>query len=218
MREMCILQRARGFSLVEVMAAVVIICVGLLGIAKMQALSLSNDNNSRLRALAAIQAASLAASMHSNREYWAGTTIVGTAASPWTTIINPAANPAVQAGTAGDPAMAALASTYVPDGFQNNACLGNPGPNAKCSNFTNPGQLAAFDLALWANSLSALLPNPTATIQCIDTVAVTLPTSCTIQISWSENAVAVTQQQAQYQEANAPLQLQQPTYLLYVEP
>src|SRR5205823_9766606 len=59
--------RSRGFSLVEVMVAVIVICVGLLGIAKLQALSLSNTTTSRLRALAAIQVASVAAAMHSNR-------------------------------------------------------------------------------------------------------------------------------------------------------
>jgi len=63
--------RARGFTLVEVMVAVIVICIGLLGIAKMQALALSNMTASRLRSLAAIEAASLAASMHSNRNYWA---------------------------------------------------------------------------------------------------------------------------------------------------
>ena len=51
--------------------AVVVICVGLLGIAKMQAMALSNTNMSRQRSLAAIEAASIAASMHSNRQYWA---------------------------------------------------------------------------------------------------------------------------------------------------
>ena len=64
-------QRIQGFSLVEVMVAVVVICVGLLGIAKMQAMALSNTNMSRQRSLAAIEAASIAASMHSNRQYWA---------------------------------------------------------------------------------------------------------------------------------------------------
>src|SRR5205823_13897665 len=65
--------RSRGFSLVEVMVAVIVICVGLLGIAKLQALSLSNTTTSRLRALAAIQVASVAAAMHSNRQYWGNT-------------------------------------------------------------------------------------------------------------------------------------------------
>ncbi|TLY62557.1 MAG: prepilin-type N-terminal cleavage/methylation domain-containing protein [Gammaproteobacteria bacterium] len=76
--------RSRGFSLVEVMVAVIVICVGLLGIAKLQALSLSNTTTSRLRALAAIQVASVAAAMHSNRQYWGNTppntvTVTGTA-------------------------------------------------------------------------------------------------------------------------------------------
>ena len=47
----------RGFSLVEVMVAVVVICTGLLGIAKLQALSLSNTSTARLRSLAAMEAA-----------------------------------------------------------------------------------------------------------------------------------------------------------------
>lgn len=215
MLEMRTSKRARGFSLVEVMAAVVIICVGLLGIAKMQALSLSNANTSRMRALAAIQAASLAASMHSNREYWTGPTIVGTQAVPWSATYSPVANPIVQST---DGAMAALASIYVPQGFPNAACLGNGSGNPTCSNITNPGQLAAFDLALWVNSLAALLPNPSATIQCINSIAVTLPTSCTIQISWTEQAVAVTQQAAQYQATNGQQQFERPSYTLYVEP
>jgi type IV pilus assembly protein PilV len=211
MLEMRTLKRARGFSLVEVMAAVVIICVGLLGIAKMQALSLSNANTSRMRALAAIQAASLAASMHSNREYWAN--VVG---APYTVTINPAAAPIVQSGS--DAAMAATASGYVPAGFGNNACLGGNNQTPMCSNVTNPGQLAAFDLALWTNALTALLPNPTASIQCTNSIAVNLPTSCTIQINWTEKAVAMTQQAAQYQASNGQQQFELPSYVLYVEP
>jgi type IV pilus assembly protein PilV len=68
--------RSRGFSLIEVMIALVVISVGLLGLAKMQALSLSSTNTARLRSLAAIEAASLASAMHANRAYWA---TVGTA-------------------------------------------------------------------------------------------------------------------------------------------
>jgi len=40
---------SRGFSLVEVMVAVIVICVGMLGIAKMEALSVSNTTTARLR-------------------------------------------------------------------------------------------------------------------------------------------------------------------------
>jgi len=65
--------RTRGFTLVEVMVAVIVISVGLLGIASMQALALASTNNARMRSLAAIQAASLASIMHVNRDYWAKT-------------------------------------------------------------------------------------------------------------------------------------------------
>jgi type IV pilus assembly protein PilV len=63
-------RRAGGFSLVEVMVALIVMSVGLLGIAKMQAVALSNTAIASTRSLAAIEAASLAASMHANRGYW----------------------------------------------------------------------------------------------------------------------------------------------------
>jgi type IV pilus assembly protein PilV len=199
----------RGFSLVEVMVAVVVICVGLLGVAKMQALSLSNANTSRQRSLAAIEAASLAAAMHSNREYWAN--VVGA----YSVTVNPAANPAV---VSTDGVMAAQANPDLALGFASAACVGTSNGAPVCSNVTNPGELAAFDLALWMSSLSALLPNPTATILCSNIVAANVPTSCTIQISWTETAVAMNQQEAQKQAASGTQQFEQPTYLLYVEP
>ena len=59
-----------GFSLVEVMVALIVMAVGLLGIAKMQAAALSNTAVASTRSLAAIEASSLAASMHANRGYW----------------------------------------------------------------------------------------------------------------------------------------------------
>jgi type IV pilus assembly protein PilV len=199
--------RARGFSLVEVMVAVIVICVGLLGIAKMQALSLSDANTSRLRALAAIQAASLAASMHSNREYWAN--VVG---NPFTITVNPNAAPAIAAP---DAALQGQANPDLALGFNDGACIGTNGSGAACSNVTTPASLAAYDLGLWTTSLSALLPNPTATINCTNAVAVNLPTSCTIVISWTEHAVGVAQQAVQCAGVNC---FENPNYTLYVEP
>lgn len=63
--------RSRGFTLIEVLVALIVLSVGLLGIAKMEALALSNTSVASRRSLAAIEAASLADSMHANRGYWA---------------------------------------------------------------------------------------------------------------------------------------------------
>ena len=215
----------RGFSLVEVMVAVVVICVGLLGIAKMQALALSNSNTSRLRSLAAIEAAGLAAAMHSNREYWAGST--GTA-PPATITVNALANPQIQSS---DAALQAAAGVDLAPG------LNPPPPNPKaivtpCVGSNNglttcgpsviagtPGlPLAAFDLARWTASLNALLPNPQSTITCGVVPGINSPVSCTIQITWNEKAVSMTQQEAQTEALNGPSQIEKPVYFLYVEP
>jgi len=79
--------RSRGFSLVEVMVALIICAVGLLGLAKMESLALSSTGVASTRSLAALQASSLAASMHANRAYWGAgrapaiTTVDSTAAN-----------------------------------------------------------------------------------------------------------------------------------------
>ncbi len=68
-------RRAAGFSLVEVLVALIVMSVGLLGIAKMQALALSNTTSARMRSLAALEAASLASTMSADRAYWANVTV-----------------------------------------------------------------------------------------------------------------------------------------------
>jgi type IV pilus assembly protein PilV len=68
--------RAKGFSLVEVMVALVVTAIGLLGLAKMESLALSSTGVAGQRSLAAIQASSLAAMMHANRDYWASDFVV----------------------------------------------------------------------------------------------------------------------------------------------
>lgn len=181
-------QRARGFSLLEVMVAVIVICIGMLGIAKMQALALSNSNTSRLRSLAAIEAASLAASMHSNRNFWANST----------------ANYTVTPGavTSTDAATVAIA----------NGELGNP---VGCENGTMcPAQnLAAYDLAKFAQSLGALLPNPVATITfSVPGPGINAPPSFTVEIQWSEKAVSMNSTET---AGNLTVN---PNYKLYVEP
>ena len=200
--------RSRGFSLVEVMVAVIVICVGLLGIAKLQALSLSNTTTSRLRALAAIQVASVAAAMHSNRQYWG---------NPPNTVTVTAT-----AITSTDPALQTQATTDLTStspGIPSSVCIGTVGSGAACNSL----QLAAFDLARWSVSLAPLLPNPTATISCPPTPGGG-PASCTVQIAWIEQAVSINKQEAAAtvnqtacNNNNNPL-FQCPTYMIYVEP
>ena len=48
--------RAGGFTLIEVLVAVVVIAIGLLGIAKMQALAYASTSTASLRSLVALQA------------------------------------------------------------------------------------------------------------------------------------------------------------------
>src|SRR5215467_8463642 len=198
-------ENIRGFSLVEVMVAVVVICTGLLGIAKLQALSLSNTSTARLRSLAALEAASLASAMHSNRQYWASTpptSIVVTSNLPAPPTIVPT----------NDGGMSVIATADLGASFP-----ALPAPPQNCFGTAVSGpvcpavNLAAFDLAWWLTSLNSLLPNSGATINCSNVA----PAACTIQITWTESAVAMNSQ-----ETNSPntQQVQTPTYTLYVEP
>jgi type IV pilus assembly protein PilV len=201
--------RVRGFSLIEVMVALVVICVGLLGVAKMQALSLANTTISRQRSIAAIEAASLAAAMRANRLYW------GTTASNFLATWNPANAPAFVVQGDANLAAAAIAGNA-------HACDGAAGAVPACAYAANNTALAAADLAGWTAALSAVLPNPSASISCGVPVGTTLPASCVINIAWSETSVAMTTQEAAREAAMKAAgtqgQFEKPTYQLYVEP
>lgn len=181
--------RSQGFSLIEVMVALIVLSIGLLGIAKMEALSLSSTTVASMRSLAAIEASSLAAAMHENRGYW-------TNADPSGATIK--AQGAAVSVTTGAPLLAAALAAAP-------ACNV---PGTPCS----VANMAAFDLKTWATTLQALLPNETATIVCSNLT----PISCTVNINWSENAVAINAQEAA--NANTSAAFQSPSYTLYIEP
>jgi type IV pilus assembly protein PilV len=63
-------RHAQGFSLLEVLVALLVISFGLLGIAGMQALSFSNTGVAGFRSIATLQAYSMAAAMSANENYW----------------------------------------------------------------------------------------------------------------------------------------------------
>jgi type IV pilus assembly protein PilV len=156
--------RSRGFTLLEVMVALVITSIGLLGIAKIQALAYASTGSASLRSLVALQAAGLAASMHANRNYWASP------AAPANLTIS---------GTTFNPVLNAAAATA---GY---CVMGVGAPPCDAPS------LAAADLYTYANALNLMLgnSNPVTTISCSNN-----PVSCEIQVTWNEHVVSVNTQ------------------------
>ena len=179
---------SRGFSLIEVLVALVIIGVGMLGIAKIQALAYASTGTAASRSIAAIEAASLAAAMRANRDYW---TTAAAGANQTITF----QNGAIKTSTDG---------TLLAPG----ACAAAP-----CS----MQQLAAYDLSTWATSLNSVLYGSNGTITCLTPTAATpampagSPVGCTIQILWSERNVGINSQSQTTTMVVNP-------YTLYVEP
>jgi type IV pilus assembly protein PilV len=177
-----------GFSLVEVLVALIIIAVGMLGIAKLEALAVSTTGGSRMRALAALEASSLADAMRADRDYWSAA---------------PAAAVTIDdTGTAG-----AVTTT---DATLQSALNANPNCDSSASGGSAPCtavNMAAADLILWAGDMDQVMRGSTSTISCQ-----TVPTtSCVIMINWEENTVA-----SNSAESSSPFQAQH--YQLVVEP
>jgi type IV pilus assembly protein PilV len=201
---------ARGFTLVEVMVALIIIAVGMLGIAKMQGLALSSTNASRSRALASIAASSLASAMQANRTYWSAAgslpgTITVTASAGTVSLVSTSASMQAAINSASGTACGSMGTTLL-------SCFCTTGNSAPCTTYIN---LAASDLYDWAQTLNSILPNAIATVTCNNG---DLPVDCTIQITWNENTVALTTQQAAYSAASAANSTVAVTYSLYVVP
>lgn len=189
--------RARGFSLVEVLVGLIVISIGLLGVARVQALALSSTGTARTRSMVAFAASSLAATMSADRKYWAAV----------------AADPAVSVNVT-----SATVSASDPD-------LQSP-PAGGCtasSPCTAAGQLAMQDLHDWAVGLQTLLPantSPTATVTC--QIVAGNPVTCAINIAWTENLVSTTYSSNATSNAQQSLQaiqkVEQASYTLYTEP
>lgn len=189
--------RDGGFSLVEVLIALIVMSVGLLGIAKMQALALSSTSVASMRALAAVEANSIADSMHVNRGFWANTNASG--------LVVTIAGGTVSVTTPG-PTGTTPPTLPAVDCHSNAPCDGPA--------------VAGYDLQQWAIALQQLLPGDQATISC-NTLD---PIDCMVTIQWSEQAVAMNNAQAQSastaasETAGTSAAIQNPTYVLYVEP
>jgi type IV pilus assembly protein PilV len=180
--------KQRGFSLIEVLIALLVVAVGLLGLAKLQAIAYANTGTASGRALAAFQASSLVSAMRANRSYWSNVT------TPLTIKITGA----TLTVTSGD---GTLANNY-------NCVYGAASTNAPCTT----AQLAAYDLKTWATNLNTLLPSVTGSVNC-PTPAVA-PTGCWIQFSWYERTVAANNQSL----SSTSTAMAAPTYTLYFVP
>jgi type IV pilus assembly protein PilV len=125
-----------GFSLIEVLVAMVIIVIGLLGNADMQALSMNNTSIARNRGLAAIEADALASMMHANALYWQSA--------------------AVPSGAGGFTITTTTISDATLNG-QTNDCT-----TAACASV----QMAGYDLKQWGISVANLLPAGAGQVRC----------------------------------------------------
>jgi type IV pilus assembly protein PilV len=178
----------RGFTLLEVMVALVITAIGLLGIAKIQALAYASTGSASLRSLVALQASSLAATMHANRNYWGA----GAAPVPLT-ITGPVIN---------DATLQPIATN----------CIAAVGPACL------PPILAAADLHTYATALNKLMPgsNPLTTITCPVAIPVSCTIQVTWSehaVSINKESAAAT-----VQTTSTAAGTFAPTYTLYVEP
>ncbi|WP_031255977.1 type IV pilus modification protein PilV [Curvibacter lanceolatus] len=154
--------RARaGVALIEVMISLLIVSVGLLGIAKMHALAIGNTQVAGSRALASIYAASLSSAMHANRAYW-------------------------QAGLA--PASTTVVGTTIGDATLNGQTANCIYSSANTSPSCTPVQMASADLKTWGQSLLQL-PGGNGLVACSTTVG--LPVTCTVKVSWNEKYVGL---------------------------
>ena len=129
----------RGFTLIEVMIALLVTATGLLGVAKIQAASIANTKISGSRALIALQTGSLVSAMHANPAYWAS----GTAPLQWTVS---------KASPLSDPVLGINVSAFAP-----------------CNSGCTPEQLAALDVQEWASSMAVQFPTYKAKVNCSNT-------------------------------------------------
>jgi type IV pilus assembly protein PilV len=165
MRQIPQTRRHRGFSLVEVMVALLVISIGLLGIAKMQALAIATTGSARLRSLGALEAASLASMMRADRAYWASAAVAGTP------LIVKVQGPSIVSSS-------------------NNVIQVTPAADCGAAACTTPLEMANYDLDQWAQSVSKVIPNEFATITCQQPAPVApvpaMPVTCSISIAWAE--------------------------------
>ncbi len=174
-------RREAGFTLVELLVTMLIVTIGLLGLAKLQATAVSNTAVARTRALMTYQAESLAGMIRANKAFWVTSGNV-------TSFPSFAVNAQGQASDSG--------LMQVP-----------PTSNGTCANFTTgscgPANLAYDDMYTWANRFNngsvdtSAFPGASATITCVPATGSTClanpttPHGYDITLTWQQKIVAI---------------------------
>jgi len=148
-----------GFSLLEVMIALVIFSIGILGMAGLLMLSVRTNHSAYLRSQAGFLAQGLADRMRLNMP------------ALWTD--------------------------------QYNLAYPVGGTPPACTTGCNIAAIVNRDSIAWSQSLTQLLPGPTATVRCVLNAGALVPSNvqmldrapydglCTITITWSESSLNV---------------------------
>ena len=185
-------RRQDGFTMIELLITILIVTVGILGLAKMQATAVSNTAVSRTRALMTYQAESLAGMIRANRSFWVTSGNVAT----W---------PAFAVSTAG--ATTNTGMTTVTAG----ACTG-------VSVVCDEKQMAYDDMAnTWAPQFVAAFPGASAAIVCVPatgsscTANPATPHSYDITLTWNQKMVAMN-------KSTANSQTQAVSMVMHVQP
>jgi type IV pilus assembly protein PilV len=138
--------RQSGFTLIEVMIAMVVTAVGLLGLAKMQALAISGTHNAGSRSLIALQVGSLASAMHANPAFW---TVVGTS--------GPGSFTANSNTVTGSPDLSTTSTAIT----------------SACATGCSPKEMAAYDVQKWMAGMYEQFPTYNAKVDCTVTAPIT---------------------------------------------
>ncbi len=200
---MLVIQRLRrrrqdGFTLVELLVTMLIVTVGLLGLAKMQAAAVSNTSLSRTRALMTYQAEALAGMIRANKGFWVTTG-------------SPTAWPAFNVTSAGVASNTGMTTT--------SSCVNTTGASA-----CQPAELAYNDMYTWAaqfndGTASSAFQGASASIACVASGGGTcvanpsVPNGYDITLTWNQKIVGVNRS-----TINSSSMTQQVSMVMHVQP
>ena len=179
---------ARGFTLIELLVTLIVVSVGLLGVAKLQAAAIAETGVARTRSLMTYQAEALAAAMRSNEAFWQSST----------------------AFTQG--IIISAGGTFT----QNPATMVQLGTGCSNTSACSASNLAYDDVSTWVAAFGQSFPTATGTIVCAGSA--TVPETCDITLSWTEQSVAINRTTAAVAAAASGVSQNTSSMVLHVQP